>query len=334
MLVSKKSFSFIVLAFNHENYIIEHLESIKYQVQHFGEAFDVAIIINDDYSSDKTKELVDKWLSLNHDLFFKIYKLYNDENIGTCKSLCNALNKLDSQYCKITAGDDVYSSENIFELVGLVDDFDIVSGLPVRLVDKLLYKDHGEIFNTIATDTLYKKKPFNRRVEGINFINAPNAMYSVKHLKNPSLMEFLNSFDVVEDWPLQIFISDTENAKCQTVDKSYVYYRRTSGSTFLVASARFRVDVLAIYSFLIEKQTNFFKKMLLRNRRFCFLLDSRILKKIFNLSIYLYVMNVFLYLPAVMYRLLNLKINIDEYSKHYLEILNNVNSFKKYLENK
>jgi len=159
-------------------------------------------------------------------------------------------------------------------------------------------------------------------------------MYSVKHLKNPSLMEFLNSFDVVEDWPLQIFISDTENAKCQTVDKSYVYYRRTSGSTFLVASARFRVDVLAIYSFLIEKQTNFFKKMLLRNRRFCFLLDSRILKKIFNLSIYLYVMNVFLYLPAVMYRLLNLKINIDEYSKHYLEILNNVNSFKKYLENK
>ena len=117
MLVSKKTFSFIVLTFNHEDYIIEHLESIKYQVQRFGEAFDVSIIINDDCSSDKTKELVEKWLSVNHDLFFQISKLFNEENLGTCKSLCNAIDKLDSQYCKMTAGDDVYSSENIFELV-------------------------------------------------------------------------------------------------------------------------------------------------------------------------------------------------------------------------
>ena len=49
----KNHFVFVTLTFNHEKYIIEHLESIKYQVENYGQKFSTKIVINDDCSSDK-----------------------------------------------------------------------------------------------------------------------------------------------------------------------------------------------------------------------------------------------------------------------------------------
>ena len=44
-------------------------------------------------------------------------------------------------YCKITAGDDVYSFENIFESISSFGSNDILSGVPLRLVDGELKKN-------------------------------------------------------------------------------------------------------------------------------------------------------------------------------------------------
>ena len=40
-------FTFLALAYNHEKYIIEHLESIKYLVEKYGSGINCKIIIND-----------------------------------------------------------------------------------------------------------------------------------------------------------------------------------------------------------------------------------------------------------------------------------------------
>mgnify|MGYP003903931467 CR=1 FL=1 len=71
--------------------------------------------MNDDCSKDRTVELVDHWVSVNSKIFRNITKLYNDQNLGTCLSVVNMLKYLNADFCKLTAGDDVYSYENIFK---------------------------------------------------------------------------------------------------------------------------------------------------------------------------------------------------------------------------
>jgi len=60
-----KSFAFLVLCHNQEDYIIEHLESIKYLSLKYGHNIDKDIIINDDFSNDSSPELIKTWLYKN-----------------------------------------------------------------------------------------------------------------------------------------------------------------------------------------------------------------------------------------------------------------------------
>ena len=72
-----QSFAFCVLAYNHEKYIVEHLESIKYLIEVHGAGIDFQIIVNDDCSTDKTLLLINLWLEKHRELFADIIKIYN-----------------------------------------------------------------------------------------------------------------------------------------------------------------------------------------------------------------------------------------------------------------
>ena len=78
---TKPSFAFLVVTYNHQDYILEHLESIKYLVQTYGTAWDVDLIVNDDASRDQTRTLVDRWLAVHTPMFRHVRTLYNDKNI-------------------------------------------------------------------------------------------------------------------------------------------------------------------------------------------------------------------------------------------------------------
>ena len=64
------NFSFLVFTYNHEKYIVDHLESIKYQIENYGIAIDVDLLINDDGSSDQTVHIVDSWINENQSLLY------------------------------------------------------------------------------------------------------------------------------------------------------------------------------------------------------------------------------------------------------------------------
>ena len=49
-MVATNGFTFLTVAYNHEKFILEHLESIRYLVNNYGDGIDVSIIINDDCS--------------------------------------------------------------------------------------------------------------------------------------------------------------------------------------------------------------------------------------------------------------------------------------------
>lgn len=322
--VSKESsFSFLVIAYNHEDYILEHLESIKFLIKKYAQDIDVDIIINDDKSTDGTVELIDRWLSYNKNIFNSIVKIYNKRNLGTCHSILNMLSHVSTDYAKLTAGDDVYSYENIFSLEDSLKIGPIVSGFPLDLTNGIISEKKFDIKMIISSYYIYKNKDLIERFKWPSNNNAPNIIYDLNFLNNSKLLNYLRSFDVVEDWPIQISIANQKKSgKFILEDKVFTYYRRTLGSTYIVANERFSKDQLKIYKDLIDSEKRFIKKILLKNRRYCFSIENRFLKKILNVSIYRYVVLYILQYRKTQKHYLRFKskLNIEAHRKHYKEI--------------
>ena len=76
-------FTFGVMVYNQEKIVLETLNSIKYQVVHFGKEYDTQIIFTDDNSSDNTVKVIETWLDTNRSLFCSVIKHWNHENLGT-----------------------------------------------------------------------------------------------------------------------------------------------------------------------------------------------------------------------------------------------------------
>ena len=187
----KSSFAFLVLMYNHQEYILEHLESIKFQVVTYGANLDVDMIVNDDCSQDKTRALIDRWFATNRDLFKNVEFIYNPKNLGTSASVANALDHMTTERCKLTAGDDVYSYENIFELSHCTPDVSMLTGRVLYLYGSdLQFHAFSNYFET-ATQAVYEKAVPLYRFKHYSFTNAPNLVYSVKCLMDRKVRDFL-----------------------------------------------------------------------------------------------------------------------------------------------
>ncbi|PIT73905.1 glycosyltransferase family A protein [Limnohabitans sp. G3-2] len=295
---AKPSFAFLVLAYNHQEYIVEHLESIKYLVQAYSLGIDVDLIVNDDGSKDQTRSLVDAWLELNSQLFRHAIKIYNPQNLGTCASVNNMLSNMVADRCKLTAGDDVYSFENIFELTQHDTDVAMVSGRALYLFGNDLGMDHTANHLATATQVIYQNDPLLHRFKHLSYTNAPNLLYATECLMHPNVRAYLQRFDVVEDWPLQIAIAQQfPNYKYQLIDRVLVYYRRTMGSTYIVANQRFMQDKIRVYKDLICTELSWLERVRIKNRLFCFEKGSKFINKFLNIDFHIFcfalIMNVF-----------------------------------------
>ena len=76
-------YTFGIVSYNQENDILRALESIKYQVIHFGKDLKIEVIVADDSSSDKTVSIAEKWLEDNEQLFWNYQVISASKNEGT-----------------------------------------------------------------------------------------------------------------------------------------------------------------------------------------------------------------------------------------------------------
>ncbi len=318
---TKPSFAFLVVTYNHQDYILEHLESIKYLVQTYGTAWDVDLIVNDDASRDQTRTLVDRWLAAHATLFRHIKTLYNPKNLGTCASVNNMLDHVVADRCKLTAGDDVYSFENIFELTAYASDTAMLSGRALYLLGDELGVDR--MANTLATitQTIYQRDSLLHRFKHLSYNNAPNLLYATTCLLNPKVREFLQRFDVVEDWPLQVAIArEYPKHRLALIDQVLVYYRRTPGSTYIVANQRFVKDKLQLYTDLIQNEANPWERLRLKSRRYAFLSQNRWINKLLNIDWYLFLLASVTEFFKVYPQKTMLNQSIQMHQQHYLRI--------------
>ena len=102
-----EKFAFGILTYNQEKYILETLESIKYQKIFYGKNWEVNLIITDDASKDATVEVIKEWIQKNEKYFSNIELIANEKNKGTVANYCTILEKVGNRKFKILAGDDL-----------------------------------------------------------------------------------------------------------------------------------------------------------------------------------------------------------------------------------
>ncbi len=324
----KNSFSFISLTYNHQKYIIEHLESIKYLVLTYADELDVDLIINDDASSDLTTFLIDEWISKNIKLFRHVKKNYNKVNIGTVASLCNIIKLNEAERWKIGAADDVYSYENIFENTIHDDQTAFLSGFPLYIYDGELQSKIISDLLVISTQEVYKRKSLLYRFKHTSFNNAPSMTYSMKCFNNSKVIEYVSKFKIVEDWPLQLAISkEYSDYKFKLVYKIFTYYRKTSGSAYYVFNEKFNTDIDKVYEDLISTETNWIEKFRLKNRRFCYHSNNIFIKRMLNIDYYIFLISSFLLSFSILNRYLNFDIDFVKHKQHQNNIKNLSDTF-------
>ena len=93
--MSEDLVSIVITSYNHEAYIERAIESaINQQVEK-------QIIVIDDCSTDNSREIISKYEKQN-----KITALYNDSNIGACRSANIAIKHCVGKYINYLASDD------------------------------------------------------------------------------------------------------------------------------------------------------------------------------------------------------------------------------------
>lgn len=112
-----KEFTFGVLAYNVEPYIIECLESIKHQVVSFGDNYSCNLLIAEDCSTDRTLDLIEYWVQNNKDLFFDVEIIKNVRNKGLVQNIIGLYKKINTINFKVIDGDDIFYKNNIFDLL-------------------------------------------------------------------------------------------------------------------------------------------------------------------------------------------------------------------------
>ena len=225
-------FTFLTLTYNHEKCIIEHLESIKYQIENHANDRKVNIIICDDASTDNTVLLIEKWFELNKILFNQVTISVNPKNLGVVKNYFNGINAVKTEKFKCLAGDDIYFINNVFDAQG---DYDFAFSYPIVFSEegincentlKRMYRIDCVRKNTHESVRKFIKKGYTP------FFGAPAIFYDIKILQNEDLQKFVGQYKWIEDLPTyhHLFVMNkNKDLKITILDKAYVLYRNTMG---------------------------------------------------------------------------------------------------------
>lgn len=314
-------FTFVVITYNHEDYVLEHLESIAHQIQSHGDSYTFQLIVADDASGDKTLPLVEHWLQSHASLFVDVQIHTQPSNLGTCHNYTKVWEHVRGKLCKLTAGDDVYSCENLLAEWWRLQDHDVWSGYPLHLIDGQL--DWPKFFNAnmVASNRIYARSNYMKRLLGISFSHTPSIMFSTRVLRDAVIRDFVRQFAVTEDYPLHVKMA--ERLSPMSFAQSplvHIYYRRTAGSTYIVRSASFNKDKLAIFSYLRDHVAQGFERLLMTNRMFCFGLNSPLLRRVLNLNYLVYLVRASAHGIGILRDLKQLHPELEKHRLHYQAI--------------
>ena len=224
-------FTFGVLTYNSASTVIETLESIKYQIEHYGEGIKFFLIVSDDCSSDNTMFLVNKWMEINRALFFEVKALSTSINSGICANYALLINSIQTEFFLPISGDDLVSSVNVLESVSNLGQYEIRIYLPIlyngedvfisekNIARQLFYKEYG-----------HSNKKDIHLLETLNPYSSPEVTFLRQHYSTES-MEFIKQYrNFEDDTSLYYILRNNRKVKFVFKIEPLVIYRKSGES--------------------------------------------------------------------------------------------------------
>lgn len=215
--------TFLTISYNQEDLIIEHMESIKYQIENFGKNEEFKYILSDDCSKDNTVNIVKQWIKANSTLFKEVKILTSEENQGVVRNYLRASSHIDTKVFKILAGDDLYYKNNIFEVI---ENYDVVFS-PIITFGEMGIKDTLNVNKLLMYKDLENLK---KLFKIYNCFNAPGSFFSKEVVNDKGLRQYLSNFKWIEDAPQWYYLLNNKtDLKIDIKFNPYILYRVSEG---------------------------------------------------------------------------------------------------------
>ena len=179
--------SIICLAYNHENFVVETLNSVIQQNYQ-----PIELIIVDDYSKDRTKLEINNWLLSHPEVQF----IANEFNIGNTKSFNIALKIAKGEYIIDLAADDLLLPNGIQMQVNAFQKSKF-KNLGVVYGNAEIINEDGS-FNSFYFPVDKNGKVISKRIIGdiySSVLSTGDSICSVSALIKKSVFDFLGGYD-------------------------------------------------------------------------------------------------------------------------------------------
>ena len=214
--------SIILQTYNHENYIAQALDSILSQKVNF----EYEVIIAEDCSTDRTKEIILKYKNK----FKNIKIIFNKKNYGVCFTFfMSKFNCSDTQYIAIFEGDDYWTDPNkLQQQVDFLDNNPAFVGCSHNT--ELLYEQDGKREPMIAGGSKIKSVcDIKDLISGHCYFHTSSYVWR-NLFKDGYPKEMAYNQTVMGDWFLSMLYARNGNIKY--IDKVMSVYRITGNGRF------------------------------------------------------------------------------------------------------
>lgn len=255
-------YSFMVTTYNQEEFVKESLDSIKYQMVNYGEGYNVQLVIGDDASQDKTPQFIQEWLDENGYLFKDIYSIFRTKNVGTCKNYCDLIRKLKAEKFRELSGDDMISHTNVFEMMDMLDDIDVVQPVILLMKDGELLKSSKD-YQWILRSALYSTK----QLHFLTKVETPiyNGTLFRKSLLTEEILQHIEKYKLIEDWPMWYYIFKfNPNISHRYIPRPGLFYRRYGESVTATRSDAHINDIRGIRNEIMGNENSWMVNFVLR----------------------------------------------------------------------
>lgn len=265
-----QEFTFGMLAYNQEEYVFEHLESIRYQIENFGKDVKVYFVLSDDASKDNTVKYVEDWIEAHKELFAGVTIVSKEKNEGIVPNYLMMLDNIHTQHYKILAGDDLYYKNNVFGLVRR-GDFLIT---PMICFDKEYILQDRKRYNfkqlLLCQNKGCLKQYLVKRLKYSNCIDAPGVFLNYR-LIDKDLIQELRRYQWIEDVPMWNYLFNKSDVDVKLLQEPYIMYRAEVGISNNKNHAvrnRFEADLKIIDRYIHTDKSRFPKAINLYKHKY------------------------------------------------------------------
>jgi glycosyltransferase involved in cell wall biosynthesis len=233
--------SISLVTFNHEKYIAQAIESILMQVVNF----DYEIIIGEDYSSDRTRDIVKEYYHKYPD---KIRLILPEQNLGCYgqKIFVQTLKACQGDYIALLDGDDYWTSANKLQMQ--VDFLDSHPDCVICFHDVVKIIENGSLESIQYNDFQPKAISTIKHLLKSNFIPTCSTLY-----RNRLFSDFPDwYYDLIcGDWILHVF--NAQHGHIGYINQNMGVYRVHEHGLFSsMKNIRKLQEVIKCYPYLNE----------------------------------------------------------------------------------